>query len=171
MSDVDLWARIEDLLRRIATLENLATARAPMAIAGQAFQSTVTLTDEAFDLGDVLKCVANVWSLATSADTGPLMMGVVTMVSGSTITVTLAGERADSTAAGVPGTLYWVPDVGGNAQDTPSTTGLQRCIERQISPTMRLVLPDPLGWFAVSITTCDGGSPVAHGMAYYLNNT
>lgn len=164
-------ARIEDLIRRITVLENLLTARAPMAIAGQAFVSSVTLTDQPFSLGDVVKCVANVWTLATSADDGALMMGVVSMVSGSTVTVTLAGERADSSAAGVPGTLYWVPDVGGNADPTASTTGLQRCIERQITPTIRLVLPDPLGWFAVSVETCDSGSPVAHDMAYYLKNT
>jgi hypothetical protein len=142
-----------------------------MAVAGQAFQSTVTLTGVAFALGDVVKCVADVWSEHTSADVGALLVGVVTMVSGSTCTVTMAGERQDAFSGGTPGQLYWVPDAAGNSSTAPSTTGMQRCMERQITATTRLVLPDALSWFAVQVETCDSGVATEHDFAYYLNNT
>lgn len=171
MSEHDLWQIIEELRRRITALESTATARAPMAVTGLAFVSQQTLTGTAFALGDCVKCVAGAWSLCTSADTGPLLCGVISAVSGTSQTVTLAGERSDPSAAGTTGDLYWVPDIGGGVVTTPSAMGMQRCIERQISPTIRLVLPDPLSWFAVSVTTCDGGVATPHDMAYYLNDT
>jgi hypothetical protein len=171
MNASDLLARLEDMQRRLAVLENLTTARAPMAIAGQNFASQVVLTGVAFSLGDVVKCVAGLWSEHTSADLGALMVGVVSQQSGTTCTVTMAGERSDASAAGVVGTLYWTPDVAGGAYPAASMVGMQRVIEMQISPTVRLVLPDPLSWFAVTIQTCDAGVLTDHDAAWYLNKT
>lgn len=149
---------LAELQRQINELRT-QQARQPVAIAGQPIANTIPLSGFSFAKGDVLQCVAGVWSFLTSADTAPLTIGVVSASFTNSCTITLLGLRL---ADGAEGTVYFAPDTGGNASATPSVAGWWRAIEKQVTPNTRLVQPDYYGWMPQSVTACvtpDGGSP------------
>lgn len=155
----ELLQRVQVLEREQARLLLLLTARQPVAIAGQSQSYDITFNASPFALGDVVKCVGGVWQYTTSADTGPLILGVVSAVTATSCTITVGGLRL---ATGTVGDQFWIPDAAGNAAAAPSVAGWWRIVELQVTPSLRLVRPDVLGFMPLTVSTCDSGTPATH---------
>jgi hypothetical protein len=165
--DAETNQRLIELQRQLTGIL-LQIQRQPAALAGPIMSYAVVAIGYTFPIGTVVKLSvgSGAWVTSTSADTGPLVLGIVTATSDNTCTVTTWGLR---NATGTVGTVFYIPDAAGIASSTPSVAGWWRVMEVQVSAGMRLVRPDVLAWMPLQVQTCVDGTPTPQEFALFSN--
>lgn len=126
----DNESRIQILERRLAQIEN--TVRALPSVAADPGKVHSVFATYAGALNDTVKLDAGTWSACIDTDTVTGPVGVVVAISSTWAEIVILGTRV---ADGTPGDTYYAPTVAGE----PVTTEGKIPVERQITPTLRLV--------------------------------
>jgi hypothetical protein len=129
--------RLQILERRIAAIENVVGGLP--SVAADPGKTTSVFATYAGALGDSVKLSGGSWSALIDTDvvTGPV--GVVVAISSTWAEIAILGTRI---ADGTPGTTYYAPAAAGppvTPAPTEDDTHFAIAIERQITPTLRLI--------------------------------